>query len=105
VRLRLAAVACATLVFSTLASAQAVVVNRNVNVRAGPDRVFPVVGWLPAGARVRVLGCTGGWRWCEIGSGRNRGWVNASFLSSVPRRTIPVVPMPPPWVGPPPPRW
>jgi len=115
-----------------LALAQGAVVNRNVNMRAGPDRVFPLVAWLPAGTRVRVFGCTSNWRWCDVASGRNRGWVHSAYLSDVSRRTTPVVIFAPgpywdmhyrgrPWYGsrsqwdawgtpsfrppPPPPRW
>lgn len=72
------------------ASAQAFT-NRNVNMRAGPDRVFPVVTWLPANTRVRVFGCTSGWRWCDVAAGRNRGWVHASYLSNMPRGRTPIV--------------
>ena len=60
--------------------------NRAVNLRAGPDRAFPVVTWLPARTPVRVAGCTSGWRWCDVSSGRNRGWVDARYLQNSVRR-------------------
>jgi len=79
--------AASLLALPVVGSAQIAVVNRNVNLRAGPDRVFPLVTWLPAGAQVRVFGCTSGWRWCDVASGRNRGWVHSAYLTNVSRRT------------------
>ncbi len=52
--------------------------------------MFPLVSWLPAGTRVRVFGCTSGWRWCDVASGRNRGWVHSAYLTNVSRR-MPIV--------------
>ena len=72
------------------ACAQGAAVNRNVNMRAGPDRAFPLVAWLPAGTVVRVFGCTSRPRWCDVSNGRNRGWVNAGYLSNI-RRGTPTV--------------
>lgn len=69
------------LTFSVPAVAQMAFTIQPVNMRAGPDRGFPLVGWLPGGVTVRVLGCISGWRWCDVSSGRNRGWVFARYLS------------------------
>jgi uncharacterized protein YraI len=55
--------------------------TQNVNLRAGPDRGFPLVSWLPGGTPVNVFGCLNGWRWCDVGVGFNRGWVYGRFLS------------------------
>ena len=63
------------------AAAQSAVTNSNVNIRAGPDRMFPLVGWLPPRTSVRVFGCTSDRRWCDVASGRNRGWVHSRYLS------------------------
>ncbi|MFO1315926.1 MAG: SH3 domain-containing protein [Burkholderiales bacterium] len=52
-----------------------------VNVRAGPDRMFPVVTWLPARNPLHVAGCTADGRWCDVVAGRTRGWIAASYLS------------------------
>lgn len=57
------------------------ITTQPANMRAGPDRNFPLVAWLPGGAAVNVVGCTDGWRWCDVTSGFNRGWVYARFLS------------------------
>ncbi len=73
------------------ALAQTTFTNSNVNIRAGPDRAFPLVGWIPARSAVRVHGCTSGWRWCDVAAGRNRGWVHSRYLSTISRSRTPVV--------------
>jgi uncharacterized protein YraI len=55
--------------------------NQSVNLRAGPDRSFPLVSWLPGGTPVNVVGCLNGWHWCDVAVGFNRGWINGRFLS------------------------
>jgi uncharacterized protein YraI len=52
-----------------------------VNLRAGPDRSFPLVSWLQGGAPVTVFGCLNGWHWCDVAFGFNRGWVYGRFLA------------------------
>jgi uncharacterized protein YraI len=52
-----------------------------VNLRAGPDRGFPVVAWLQGGAPVTVFGCLNGWHWCDVAVGFNRGWIYGRFLA------------------------
>jgi len=52
-----------------------------VNLRAGPDRSFPLVSWLQGGTPVTVFGCLAGWGWCDVGAGFNRGWVYGRFLA------------------------
>ena len=37
--------------------------SQAVNVRAGPDPVFPVVTWLPRSEPVRIVGCLRGSPW------------------------------------------
>jgi uncharacterized protein YraI len=55
--------------------------TQSVNLRAGPDRSFPLVSWLPGGTPVNIVGCLNGWHWCDVAVGFNRGWVNGRFLS------------------------
>ena len=62
-----------------------------VNMRAGPDSAFPLVTWFPAGTRLNVVGCTVDERWCDVVSGRSRGWVYSRYLSSRPLNRIPTV--------------
>jgi uncharacterized protein YraI len=54
---------------------------RAVNVRAGPDAVFPLVTRLSSAASVHIVGCLEDGRWCDVVAGRTRGWVYASYLS------------------------
>jgi len=51
-----------------------------VNLRAGPDRAYPVVVVLPAAAQVVVQGCIPDYRWCDVSFGLERGWVYAGNL-------------------------
>ncbi len=53
----------------------------SVNLRAGPDRSFPIVSWMQGGTPVTVFGCLNGWHWCDVAFGFNRGWVNGRFLA------------------------
>jgi uncharacterized protein YraI len=64
-----------------LSAAQTATITSSVNVRSGPDRMFPTVTWLLTGASVTVAGCTSNWRWCDVSAGRDRGWVYARYLS------------------------
>lgn len=69
---------------ATLASGAALaqaVTNAAVNVRAGPDRIFPAVTWVLSGTPAQVHGCVDSWRWCDVTVGRDRGWVYARYLS------------------------
>ena len=63
------------------AAAQLAHTRDAVNVRAGPDRVFPVVTWLPAREPLHIAGCTADGRWCDVVAGRTRGWIAASYLA------------------------
>jgi uncharacterized protein YraI len=73
------------------ALAQKVVTLRPVNVRAGPDRSFPVVTPLNPNTPVHIFGCLSGWVWCDVASGRSRGWVQSSYLNSFFRDRTPVI--------------
>ncbi len=74
------------------ALAQLDTTRRAVTVRAGPDNTFPQVARLPNGANLRVFGCTANRLWCDILSGRTRGWVRLSDLSQSSRlRNAPTV--------------
>ena len=64
-----------------LAAAQTATTTNSVNVRAGPDRIFPTVTWLLSGTSVTVVGCVPNWRWCDVIAGRDRGWVYTRFLA------------------------
>jgi uncharacterized protein YraI len=60
--------------------------NDVLNVRSGPGTGNRIVGALANGDNVRMLGCqnVGSARWCEIemqSDMRERGWVNARYLT------------------------
>jgi uncharacterized protein YraI len=53
---------------------------KEVNLRAGPAREYPVVAMLAPGAALSVEGCLGDYRWCDVVVGSNRGWVYAGNI-------------------------
>jgi uncharacterized protein YraI len=66
-----------------LASAQNAFTSRPMNVRAGPDRDYPLVAQLGPGAPLDVEGCLSDWSWCDVSFDDSRGWVYAGGLSFV----------------------
>ncbi|WP_173006152.1 SH3 domain-containing protein [Labrenzia sp. THAF82] len=66
-----------------IAATQSAVTVANLNMRAGPGTAFPVVHVLPVHAGVTIYGCNAGTSWCDVGFGRERGWVSASYLHVV----------------------
>jgi len=55
-------------------------VTGDATLRAGPDRSYPNVAMLPAGAEVVIEGCVDGWSWCDVTAGNDRGWVAGYLL-------------------------
>jgi uncharacterized protein YraI len=53
-----------------------------LNMRSGPDVNYPPVAFVPDNAQLIVYGCLGGWRWCDVSWGDNRGWVAGAYLSA-----------------------
>lgn len=70
----------AALTLSSVVAAQEAFTTKAVNVRAGPDRQYPLVVWLPAGSQVFVNGCLDDYRWCDVSAGYDRGWVYSRNL-------------------------
>lgn len=64
---------------SALATTPAVS-RTDVNLRAGPGTVYPIVVTLRAGAPLAVHGCLADRSWCDVGWRGQRGWVSANFL-------------------------
>lgn len=64
-----------------LAAAADGVVTANANLRAGPDAGYPRIVGLRAGTPVEILGCINDYSWCDVGVGRERGWVSAGVLA------------------------
>ena len=57
------------------AHAQLAYTAKDVNVRAGPAKDYPLVARLPQGMAISVDGCLPGYQWCDVVAGRTRGWV------------------------------
>ncbi len=74
----LATVAMAAL--PTLAQAQEAYAAKDVHLRAGPARDYPVVAVVPAGAPLTVQGCLSDYSWCDVIAGPTRGWVYAANI-------------------------
>jgi uncharacterized protein YraI len=66
-----------------LASAQDAFTSRPMNVRAGPNRDYPLVAQLDQGAPLDVHGCLSDWSWCDVSFDDTRGWVYAGGVSFV----------------------
>lgn len=65
---------------SSAAAATSAVTVTSVNMRAGPSTQYPVVVTLSSGVALTLYGCTANTTWCDVGWGRDRGWVAASYL-------------------------
>jgi uncharacterized protein YraI len=66
-----------------LASAQNAYTSRPMNVRAGPNRDYPLVAQLDEGAALDVHGCLSDWSWCDVSFDDTRGWIYAGGVSFV----------------------
>ena len=66
-----------------VATAQNAYTSRPMNVRAGPDREYPLVAQLGPGEPLDVHGCLNDWSWCDVSFGGNRGWIYAGGVSFV----------------------
>ena len=49
--------------------------SKEVSLRAGPSRDYPVVAHLGAGTTMTIFGCLEDYRWCDVIVGGSRGWV------------------------------
>ena len=76
----LLALALSMLAGGAQAQAQAAYTSKEVHLRAGPGRDYPVVAILPAGLQIWVEGCVSDYTWCEVVVGENRGWVYAGNI-------------------------
>lgn len=67
------------LIGAGVAMAYPAAATADLNLRAGPGTQYRVIGAMPRGARVEVLGCSRGW--CEVQWGGRRGFASERFLS------------------------
>ncbi|MEJ8822101.1 SH3 domain-containing protein [Variovorax humicola] len=64
-----------------VAAAQQAYTRGSVNLRAGPSNQYPLITRLAPGLPVTVVGCTGGYGWCDVVlSDGLRGWAAATRL-------------------------
>lgn len=65
--------------------------TKAINLRAGPDRSYPLVAQLGPGTPVTVAGCESDYRWCDVIYGDVRGWVYAKSLQyAYENRQVPI---------------
>jgi uncharacterized protein YraI len=84
----------AALVAAPLAAAaqQLAYASKEVNLRAGPSRDYPVVATLGAGTTMTIFGCLENYRWCDVVVGRSRGWVySGNIVYPYLGRNVPVM--------------
>jgi hypothetical protein len=67
-----------------VAAAQSPVTN--LNMRSGPGTSYQVLGVIPAGAPVAVLGCDG--RWCQVNYAGRIGYANGNYLGGESRAVM-----------------
>ena len=75
--------ACAlilTAVIGTASAQQIAYTAKDVHLRTGPARDYPVVAILPPGVQIVVEGCLGDYTWCDVVVGPNRGWIYAGNI-------------------------
>lgn len=61
--------------------AQMAYTSKDVHLRAGPARDYPVVAILGSGFPVTIQGCMQDYSWCDVIAGEYRGWVYARNLA------------------------
>lgn len=82
---------------AALAQELSVTAAVDLNMRAGPDPQYPVVGVIPAGGAVTLYGCVDDRSWCDVGYSGLRGWSYAAYLvfdASVPEPVVILNPPP-----------
>jgi len=86
----------AAMVVPVLAAAQTAITTKDVHLRAGPAREYPVVAVLAAGTEVAVQGCLSDYSWCDVIAGVERGWVWSRNLDYREQRAyVPFLPLAP----------
>ena len=75
-------IGCALIGFALFGTAVAeeAYAAKDVNLRAGPGRDYPLVARIPAGSSVEVAGCLNDYAWCDVIAGPDRGWAYSGSL-------------------------
>jgi uncharacterized protein YraI len=68
------------LVATGFANAATLTTGNQSAVRAGPGSTFSVIGQMPAGTKVEVTDCTGGW--CQVDFNGITGFVSTANLGT-----------------------
>ena len=69
------------LMLPVAASAQEAFARGPTNLRAGPSNDYPLVATIAPGQPITVMGCTGGYAWCDVALPDGmRGWAYAGSL-------------------------
>jgi len=76
----MAALAALIVLPSTSYAQQTAYTSKNVNLRAGPSRDYPIVAIVQPAVAVTVVGCVSDYRWCDVVAGGNRGWLYAGNI-------------------------
>jgi uncharacterized protein YraI len=53
---------------------------KDIHLRAGPARDYPIVAIVPVGYQLLVQGCLSNYTWCDVVAGPNRGWAYAGNI-------------------------
>ncbi len=89
---RLTITACLGVCAGAGASAHEATAVKNVHLRAGPARDYPVVAILAQGTPLDVQGCLPDYSWCDVIGNGLRGWVYAANIGSPYQgATVPVI--------------
>lgn len=84
---------------ATLSSPYVIVTyDEEINVRAGPGTLYPIVGKLPPGATAPALGLSPGRVWVQIAypaAPDGKGWVHSTLVQLVTTRELPIIQPPP----------
>ncbi|MDX2163114.1 MAG: CARDB domain-containing protein [bacterium] len=74
-----------------------VVTQTNLNLRQGPDTIYPVIRILPSGSVLPIIGRIATNQWWQVRDGSNIGWVSTAFVLVYGNcALIPIVNPPPP---------
>lgn len=73
------------------------------NIRSGPSTDYPVLGQLPEGSQVRVIGATADFTWLVIDYRGQQGWLATYLVDTFgDRNRVPIIQPPPTPTAPPP---
>lgn len=81
------AIVAAVLGVSGVAHAADAYLDQARNLRAGPNKNYPIIAQLPGGVGVNVRGCTAEFKWCDVSYRGAQGWVVGSGLTGKVGRT------------------